>query len=208
MSFFSKGLAAVAALTLIGATYLGATSLAVAADPPKHVRGTVVSVKPGAASVKTATGKTTEIAIGDKTLFFSTTAADMTAITPNRFVGVTSVEKDGKQVAREVHVFDESLRGLAEGHYPWDLGDSPNSMTNANIGKVETVGDDRVLKLDYKGGTQSIDVPPTAQIVLFQTAPKDSLKAGDKVFVIAAPADGRLNAIAFVIGANGQTPPM
>jgi hypothetical protein len=27
------------------------------------------------------------------------------------------------------------LRGLAEGHYPWDLESKPNMMTNANISK-------------------------------------------------------------------------
>jgi len=192
---------AVLCLTLASAAY--------AADPPKHFRGVVTSVKDGVASIKSVTGKSTDLALNDKTMLFSTTAADLTAITPNRFVGVTSVEMDGKRVAREVHVFDESLRGLGEGHYPWDLDEGPNMMTNANIGKVESVGDDRVLKLDYKGGEQMVAVPPTASIVLFSTAPKGALKEGDKVFAMASPgADGRLDAIAFVIGANGQKPPM
>jgi len=34
-------------------------------------------------------------------------------------------------------VFDESLRGLAEGHYPWDLESKPNMMPTPNISKVE-----------------------------------------------------------------------
>ena len=188
---------------------LGFAASAYAADPPKHVRGTVTAVKEGMATVKTATGKLVEIGVGEKTLLFSTTATDITAISPNKFVGVTSVEKDGKRVAREVHVFDEKLRGLGEGHYPWDIDENPNMMTNANIGKVEAVGDNRVLKLEYKDGTQSIDLPPDANIVMFGIAPKGSLKEGDKVFVMAnAGADGPLDASAFVIGANGQTPPM
>ena len=180
-----------------------------AADPPRHIRGTVETVSGDVATVKTATGKTESIGIGEKTMLFTTTATDIGAVKPNRFVGVTTVEADGKKVAREIHVFDESLRGLGEGHYPWDLDDNPNMMTNANIGKVETVGDDRVLKLDYKDGTQTVDVPPTAKIVLFDTAPKGALKQGDKVFAMANAADGgKLDAILFVIGANGQKPPM
>jgi len=39
----------------------------------------------------------------------------MSAIQSGKFVGITSFEVDGKRVAREVHVFDESLRGLAGG---------------------------------------------------------------------------------------------
>lgn len=196
-------------IAALAASFIGLATCAYAADPPKHIRGTVTAVKDGMATVKTASGALDEIGIGEKTKLFSTTAADITAITPNRFVGVTSVEKDGKRVAREVHVFDELLRGLGEGHYPWDLDSGPNMMTNANIGKVETVGDDRVLKLDYKDGTQTVELPPTANIVLFNNAPKGSLKEGDKVFVMAAPGpDGHLDAIAFVIGANGQKPPM
>ena len=50
---------------------------------------------------------------------FLVTPADLGAIKPGRFVGVTSVEQGGKRVAREVHVFAESLRGRGEGHYPW-----------------------------------------------------------------------------------------
>jgi hypothetical protein len=61
----------------------------------------------------------------------------------------------------EVHVFAESLRGLGEGHYPWDLEGAPNMMTNANIAKVEEVGADRVLKLDYQDGEQTITIPRT-----------------------------------------------
>jgi hypothetical protein len=88
---------------------------------------------------------------GDAGLFLVTTA-DMSAIQAGKFVGITSVEQDGKRVAREVHVFEESLRGLAEGHYPWDLESKPSMMTNANIAKIEEVGMDRVVKLNYSRG--------------------------------------------------------
>ena len=193
----------------IAVAVFGVFGAAQAADPPKHIRGTVTSIKDGEATVKTATGKMQVIHVGEKTLLFSVTAVGIEAITPNKFVGVTSVEQNGKRVAREVHVFDETLRGLGEGHYPWDIEEGANMMTNANIGKVETVGDDHVIKLDYKDGTQNVAVPPTAKIVMFGNAPKGSVKEGDKVFSMAnAGADGKLDAILFVIGANGQTPPM
>jgi hypothetical protein len=130
----------------------------------------------------------------------------MSAIQAGKFVGITSFEQDGKRVAREVHVFDESLRGLAEGHYPWDLEAKPNMMTNANISKIEKVGADRVLNLNYKGGEQTITIPTDATVVAFNKAPPDQLAVGRKVFVVMKK-DVR-EAAAVVIGAEGVKPPM
>src|SRR5712671_8139808 len=107
---------------------------------------------------------------------------------------------------RGVHVFDDSLRGLAEGHYPWDLESEPNMMTNANIAKVEEVGTDRVLRLNYSGGEQTITIPTSATVVAFDKAPADQLAVGRKVFVVMKK-DG-LEAAAVVIGAEGVKPPM
>jgi hypothetical protein len=134
------------------------------------------------------------------------TKAEMSAIQSGKFVGITSFEQDGKRVAREVHVFDESLRGLAEGHYPWDLESKPNMMTNANISKVEEVGTDRVLVLNYKGGEQTITIPTSATVVAFDKAPADQLAVGRKVFIVMNK-DGS-EAAAVVIGAEGVKPPM
>jgi hypothetical protein len=140
---------------------------------------------------------------------FTVSPADISAIKDGKFVGITSVEKDGKTVAVEVHVFDDSLRGLGEGHYPWDLGSGPNMMTNANIARVDSVGGDRVLKLDYKGGTQEIAVPPDATVVEFAPGTPDELKPGAKAFVIAHPQpDGKIVAGAIVVGKDGLKPPM
>jgi len=177
--------------------------------PPQHVRGSIESVQGHMIAVKTARGATDSITLADDAKVFTVSAADIGAIKDGRFVGITSVEKDGKRVAVEVHVFDESLRGLGEGHYPWDLGSGPNMMTNANIAKVEAVGGDRVLKLDYKGGTQSIAVPPDATVVEFTVGTPDQIKPGAKVFVLAhADADGKMVAGAIVVGKDGLKPPM
>jgi hypothetical protein len=181
---------------------------AFAEAPPQHVRGTLESVQDHTLSVKTARG-TDSIRLADDAKVFMVSAADISAVKDGKFVGITSVEKAGKRVAVEVHVFDDSLRGLGEGHYPWDLGTGPNMMTNANIAQVESVGDDRVLKLDYKGGSQSIAVPPDATIVVFTAATPDQLQPNSKVFVIAKKQDdGSLVAPAIVVGKDGLKPPM
>lgn len=196
----------------VTATFAGWLTLGLpvfAADaPPQHLRGTLKSVEGQTLSVKTAHG-TDSIKLADNSKVFLVSPADLSAIKDGKFVGVTSVEKAGKRVAVEVHVFDESLRGLGEGHYPWDLGSGPNMMTNANIAQVELVGEDRVLKLDYKGGTQNIAVPPDATIVEFTPATPDQLKPSSKVFVLAKKQeDGSFVAPAIVVGKDGMKPPM
>ena len=171
-----------------------------------HIRGTLTAAKDGTISVQTAKGGTESIKLANDAGLFLVTKADMSAIQSGKFVGITSVEQGGKRVAREVHVFDESLRGLAEGHYPWDLESEPNMMTNANIAKVEEVGTDRVLRLNYSGGEQTITIPTSATVVAFDKAPVDQLAAGRKVFVVMKK-DGS-EAAAVVIGAEGVKPPM
>jgi len=181
-------------------------SISAPAFAQAHIRGTLTAANDGTISVQTAKGETVSIKLASDAGLFLVTKAEMSAIQSGKFVGITSFEQDGKRVAREVHVFDESLRGLAEGHYPWDLESKPNMMTNANISKVEEVGTDRVLVLNYKGGEQTITIPPSATVVAFDKAPADQLAVGRKVFIVMNK-DGS-EAAAVVIGAEGVKPPM
>jgi hypothetical protein len=172
-----------------------------------HIRGTVTDVKDGTIGVQNAKGETVSIKLASDAGLFLVTKTDMSAIQSGKFVGVTSFEQDGKRVAREVHVFDESLRGLAEGHYPWDLDAKPNAMTNANIAKVDNVGTNRVLKLNYKNGEQTITVPDGTEVVAFVKAPTaGELAVGRKVFVVMKKDSPE--AAAVVVGAEGIKPPM
>jgi hypothetical protein len=171
-----------------------------------HIRGTLTDVKDGTIGVQNAKGETISIKLASDAGLFLVTKADISAVQSGKFVGITSFEQDGKRVAREVHVFDESLRGLAEGHYPWDLEAKPNMMTNANISKIEEVGTDRVVKVDYKGGEQTISIPTDATVVSFVKAPADQLAVGRKVFVVMKKDVPE--AAAVVVGAEGVKPPM
>ncbi|WP_146687854.1 hypothetical protein [Bradyrhizobium canariense] len=191
----------VAATTVLVGVLLSAPAFAQA-----HIRGTLTAAKDGTISVQTDKGGTESIKLANDAGLFLVTTADMSAIQAGKFVGITSIEQDGKRVAREVHVFDESLRGLAEGHYPWDLESKPNMMTNANIAKIEEVGTDHVVRLNYSRGEQTITIPTSATVVAFDKAPADQLAVGRKVFVVMKK-DGP-EAAAVVIGAEGVKPPM
>ena len=191
---------------IAAATVLVGVLLSAPAFAQAHIRGTLTAVKDGTISVETAKGGTESIKLANDAGLFLVTTADMSAIQAGKFVGITSVEQDGKRVAREVHVFDESLRGLAEGHYPWDLESKPNMMTNANIAKIEEVGTDRVVRLNYSRGEQTITIPTSATVVAFDKAPADQLAVGRKVFVVMKKDAPEASAV--VIGAEGVKPPM
>jgi hypothetical protein len=179
---------------IAAATVLVGVLLSAPAFAQAHIRGTLTAAKDGTISVQTAKGGTESIKLADDAGLFLVTTADMSAIQAGKFVGITSVEQDGKRVAREVHVFDESLRG------------APNMMTNANIAKIEEVGTDRVVRLNYSGGEQTITIPTSATVVTFDKAPADQLAVGRKVFVVMKKDGSEASAV--VIGAEGVKPPM
>jgi hypothetical protein len=179
------------------------------AQGSQHLRGTLKAVQDHTLTIQTTRGNTEMVKMADDAGLFLVTNADMSAIKSGRFVGITSVEQGGKRVAREVHVFNESLRGLGEGHYPWDLDAGPNMMTNANIAQVQEVGGDRVLKLNYSGGEQTIAIPPNAAVVVFNKTTPDQLVPGRNVFLILKKQnDGSNVATGVVVGADGVKPPM
>src|SRR3984885_13881105 len=187
---------------IAAATVLVGVLLSAPAFAQAHIRGTLTAAKDGTINVQPAKGGTESIKLANDADLFLVTTADMSAIQAGKFVGITSVEQDCKRVAREVHVFDESLRGLAEGHYPWDLEAKPNMMTNANISKIEEVGTDRVVKVNYKGGEQTITIPTGATVVAFVKAPSaGELSVGRKVFVVMKKDSPE--AAAVVVGAEG-----
>src|SRR5476651_2016928 len=192
---------------IAAATVLVGVLISAPAFAQAHIRGTLTAAKEGTISVETAKGGTESIKLANDAGLFLVNPADMSAIQAGKFVGITSIEQDGKRVAREVHVFDESLRGLAEGHYPWDLESKPNMMTNANISKIDEVGADRVVRVNYSSGEQTITIPTDATVVAFVKAPSaGELAVGRKVFVVMKKDSPE--AAAVVIGAEGIKPPM
>ena len=193
-------------MQILAAVSLVLPLLAQPALAQPHIRGTVTGIKDDTITVQAVKGGTENIKLAPDVAFFLVNKSDMKAVQPGKFVGITSVERGGKRVAVEVHVFAETLRGLGEGHYPWDLDSNPNMMTNANIAKLEEVGNDRVLKLNYSGGEQTISVPEGAIIVEFDKAGRDQLVPGRRVF-IGMKKDGK-EAAFVVIGAEGVKPPM
>jgi len=203
---------AVAPLLAAGLFFAGAASA-----QPYHVRGTLTGIDGGMLTVDDGMGGATTIKLNDDARVFTVDNASIGDIAEGQFIGITSIMSGGDRVALEVHIFDEALRGLAEGHYPWDLVADENMMTNANVARLDKIGADRKLTMTYMTGeegnktegTQDITVSPDATVVSFHEVDRGALMAGEKAFIIAIDAeDGSVISPALVVGRNGVEPPM
>ena len=178
------------------------------ANPPVRVRGTLEKIDGQNLTVTARNGETITIKLADNFVVMGIAKASMADIASGKFIGTTTVgERDGALIALEVHVFPENMRGTGEGHYDWDLRPS-SKMTNANVANVVSIGKDRILTVQYKGGEKKILVPENAVIVSFTPTDRSALKPGAQVFVNSQrQPDGSLTAPRVNVGLDGQVPP-
>jgi len=186
---------------------------------PYGLRGTVVGLEDDILTVMNEDEETFEVRITEDTGRFAVTPAKWSDIEAGQFVGITSIETGGQRVALEVHIFAEDLRGVGEGHYPWDLVKDPNMMTNATVAEIEEVNPaQRQLRLTYQegegesatAGEQIIVVPDFVDVVLLAKGEDPALIAPDRrAFLLVQDAEeGPPTALAVAVGLEGVTPPM
>ena len=103
---------------------------------PTRIRGTVEKLDGQALTVKSREGETVTIALADNVAVAYLVKKNVSDIKPGDYIASTGIKgTDGKLHAIEVRSFPESLRGVGEGQYPWDL--KPDSvMTNATVGTI------------------------------------------------------------------------
>lgn len=174
-----------------------------------RIRGSIVSLKGDTLTVHRNSGDTVAVMLAPDLKVGAFKNISLADIKPGSFIGTAAVTGvDGKMTATEVHVFDESARGTGEGHRSFDLG--PNStMTNANVDSVVQANEGRVLQLSYKGGSNTITVPPNVPVVAFIPADRGDLVAGKKAIVTADPvAGGGYKTSRILVEKNGVAPPM
>lgn len=177
--------------------------------PPTRIRGEIVSFSGETLTVHRHSGDTVTIALAASVPISAVRQIRLADIKSGSFIGTAAkADIQGKLTAQEVVVFPESERGTGEGHYAWDLG-SHSTMTNANVDAVVqgTSGND--LHLSYKGGTNTVTVPPNVPIVTFIPAARDDLVAGKKAFIVATESSlNRFVAQRVVVEKDGVVPPM
>ena len=191
----------VSALALL----LGA-SLAIAQAPPTvRVRATIESVDGTTLTAKARDGAAMKIKLADNAPVNEVVKASLSDIKPNSFVAVTGMpQPDGSQKAVAVVIFPEAMRGVGEGHRPWDY-ESNSTMTNATVDNEVTGVNGQTLTVKYKDGEQKIVVTPTTEITTFAKKSPADLKPGQKIFIPGAKKlpDGTLEAPNVAFGDYG-----
>jgi hypothetical protein len=180
------------------------------ANPPVRVRATVEKVDGNTLMVKLANGQDGTIKLADNARVLGVQKIAIGEVAPGNYVGVSSMpQTDGSQKAIHVHIFPDALRGVAEGHAPWD--NRPGAMmTNANVETTVAGNDGQTLTVKYKDGEKKVIVPPDAIIVKYVPGDRAELKPGAKIFIAGAQRqpDGSLTAVNVSVGRDGLTPPM
>ena len=195
-------------LTTLAVGFALLSGAAIAAPPPARTRGTIESASANALTLDTRGGQKAEFKLTPDTKFASVTQAQMGDIQPDSYVGVTAAPRpDGTLRAMEVHVFAPSMRGVGDGHYPWDLG-ANTTMTNGAVGALQGTNG-RTMQVKYKDGEKEITVPEDTPIVAVAPADASIAKPGAHAMVLAPKDSAGTPAAVFVlVGANGVTPPM
>src|ERR1700746_310026 len=151
------------------------------ANPPVRIRGTIENLNGQVLTIKGNDGQTMTVKLTDNFIVIGINRVSIDEISSGKFIGTTTVgERNGALVALEVHIFPENMRGTGEGHYDWDLRPT-SKMTNANVATITSIGKDRVLDVQYKGGEKKVLVPEKAVIVSFTPADRSELKPGAQV---------------------------
>lgn len=188
-------------LSLLGIAILVSPLVALAQLPADVmlVRGTIADAEPAGLSVKTKDALA-RVAITEKTGYAAVFASRIEEIKTGEYVGITAKRgADGGWQAVEVHIFPEAMRGLSEGHYPWDFPGT--TMTNAVVGEVGQKVDGRLLTLTPKGQSVQILVLPTAAIVRIEVRKSEIVQVGaGTVVVVRKGPDGSLTALRVYVG--------
>ena len=194
-----------AALPMLLFAMLSTASLAADGQSTLRVRGTITAFDGNVLSVKSRDGKDLQLKLTDKTVVVTAKAMKLEDLKPGDYVGSTTrTGADGSLVAVEIHTLASTT---PQGHTAWDL--EPGSMmTNGNVGSLVQAAGGQHLTLEYKGGSQKIQVPPGTPIVTNTPADRSFLKPGEYVFTGARiAADGTMTVQRIQVSRDGVKPP-
>ena len=176
---------------------------AAAAQSSMRVRGTITALDGDVLSVKSRDGKDLKLHLTSDAQVAVAKKLALSDIKPGTYVGVTSVQQGGKQVAKEVHLIPPAA---PSGHMNWDL--MPGSMmTNANLDAVVKSAGGNQITLKYKDGEQRIEVPNGTPIIGFDNGNRSALKKGETIWTNArVEADGKLVTNRIQVSKDGVKP--
>jgi hypothetical protein len=171
------------------------------ATAPTMIRGTIAKVSANEVDVKTATGAV-RVKLAQPFRVYARVPGRLAEVKNTSFVGVTTVkQRDGTEMATEIHVFAPELRGMGEGSHMMSPSPnpSPSRMTNGSVaasrmtdrtasksrmsnGSVQRKGTSSIV-VTYKGGSQTITVPPGVTVTDIKPT-QAKLRVGDSVVMM------------------------
>lgn len=169
-----------------------------------RIIGTVVRIDGGDLIIRTSQSEKT-VHIASAATVFALVKATLGDVKPGVFVGVGATpQPDDSQRAIRVVIFPESMRGLGEGHRPWDRPGT--TMTNATVDSAVTSVDGQLVTVKYKGGEKKIAIRPDTLIATYIAADRSELKSGASVTVngVIKPS-GEIEARRIVVDRTGPT---
>ena len=194
-------------LIVISALVVASVAMAQTAQPMR-LRATVEKVEPGFITVKERSGEVVKLVVASGMSVTEVYAIDIAEIKADSYIGAAATPgKDGTLDAVEVLVFPVAMRGAGEGHRPWDLMPEA-TMTNAAVDGLSSSPTGRTIKLKYKDGEKTLNVPLSVPIVTIKPGDNTLLVTGAKVIVTAEMRDGKPTATRVLAGRNGFAPPM
>lgn len=175
---------------------------------PIRLRATIEKMDASGITVRERSGEVVTLALADKLVVTEVYPIDISDIKSGSYIGSAAMpQADGSLNALEVLVFPEAMRGAGEGHRPFDL-QPQSTMTNATVDAMTASAVGRTLKLKYKDGEKTLNVPLNVPIVTFKPADNALLVVGAKLIVTAELRDGKPTALRITAGRNGFAPPM
>ena len=132
--------------------------------------------------------------------------ATLADVKPGAFIGVGATpQPDDSQQAIRVMIFPDFMRGVGEGHRPWDRPGT--TMTNATVDTAVTSVDGQVVTVRYQGGEKKIVIRPDTTILTYVAAEKSELKPGASVTATGVErSGGAVEARRVVVGRDGLIP--
>src|ERR1700722_11702486 len=174
-----------------------AASFAMAQAPDiMRVRATIESVDGQTIMAKSRDGAEMKIHLADNAPVNEVVKAALSDIKPNSYIAITAMpQPDGSQKATAIIIFPEAMRGVGDGHRPWDFV-SNSTMTNATVDNAVTSVDGEKLVVKYKDGDKTIMLSPSTEIATYAKKSLADLKPGEKIFIAGAKKlpDGTLDA--------------
>jgi hypothetical protein len=193
-------------LTVVGlACTIGASPVMGQTEQTVRVVGTVERIDGTNLVIKTSQAEKI-VSVAPDAPVFAMIKATLADVKPGTFIGVGATpQPDDSQRAIRVVIFPESMRGLGEGHRPWDRPGT--TMTNATVDTSVTSVEGQVLTVKYKGGEKKIVIGPESAILTYVAADKSEVKPGASVSVNGVvKAGGAVEVRRIVVGRGGVVP--